>query len=199
MRNIDKYIYCLIFLVFTLNSCNISSKYDENKKTDSAIIIKAQTKILTAENPDTINFFKDCEKLMKRSWQGGLQGTNRSRDSVGYLCFSACYDCHETYEMIFVYKGGVERRKLLGYDSIRSSFKSGCNNSFKDFDCFVFVIPMKDPEKQDDIHKTRYTFPSKVKIYKLVDSANWKPLEITSVNNFQAYGDLRFKTIYGMY
>jgi hypothetical protein len=192
----NKYSILLCYVIFIFVSCNISSKNETNKKTDS---LYSEKSALNKENRhlgDTNNFLEDCRKLTKRSWEGSLQGISRSKDSAGYLCFSACYDCQETYEMIFVFKGGVLRRKSIGYDSIWASFRNGCDNKFKDFDCFVFVLPIKDPEKQDDIHKTIYTFPEKIKVYKQMDSIDWRLLYDTSVTDFGAYGNLRFETIY---
>jgi hypothetical protein len=194
----NKYLIILLYVSIILGSCNLRSKDGKAQRDDTLI---KENNDVNKENKNivnTFNFLNDCNKLKKRSWEGSLQGTNKSKDSISYLCFSACYDCQETYELIFVLRGGVERRKHLGYDSIWSTFKNVCNNKFKDFECFVFVIPMKDPEKQDNIHETIYTFPSKIKVYKQVDSDNWRLLCDTLVGDFNAYANLRFKTIYGL-
>jgi hypothetical protein len=189
--------YIVLGICFICVSCHYASTKNESKKaysksTDDTFITESRNMV------DSVTFLDNCNNFMKGSWQGALQGTNANEDSISYLCFAACYDCKETYEVIFVHKGGVEARKIIGGKKIWEEFQESCNNKFKNFDCFVFVIHVKDPEKQDDIHLTRYSFPSKVKAFKRVDLDKWMYIGTKVINNFQDYGNFRFKIIYGI-
>ena len=148
---------------------------------------------------DTIykSFLVDCEKWNEQSI-GALQGLDKPKDSTGYLCFSAYYDCPNPYEIIFVYKGGVSKRKELGYDGLEKLFPSGCQNYYRDFDCFCFEINMRDPQKQEDIHATKYTFPAAVKIYKRVMNDKWTLTQKLNIQSYTEYRYIQFKTIYGI-
>lgn len=133
---------------------------------------------------------------MNREYVGALQIANTTNDSANYLCFAACYDCPESYEIIFIYTGGIEIRKTVGYDSLSKRFEDGCNNNFSAFDCFAFVLPMRDPEKQEDIHAMNIYFPVIVKVYKRVKIDSWRYIKTVKANNFKEYVTLQFKTIY---
>src|ERR1700729_4110522 len=93
------------------NKNNSSPSY--NEKINQTNLAKLVNNGLTKES-----FLKDCSKW-EQNYLGALQGlAQKSKDSTSHLCFSAYYKLPETYEVIFAYKGGVEKRKLVGDDSI---------------------------------------------------------------------------------
>ncbi|SEN39219.1 hypothetical protein SAMN04488505_11041 [Chitinophaga rupis] len=145
---------------------------------------------------DTTGFLSNCSPFMKSAYVGVLQGTNASRDSIFNLCFAPCYDCPETYEIIFVYKGGVRERKLMDYKIMEDIFRKGCGNHFSEFDCFAFVVPIRDPEKQDDMHALNMDFPLEVKVYSRIEGDKWRKVIARRVNSFEEYGDLQLNVIY---
>ncbi|HVV53985.1 MAG TPA: hypothetical protein VHC47_01600 [Mucilaginibacter sp.] len=146
---------------------------------------------------DTVRFFQDCKMMRKKHYIGGIQGTNAGRDSTGFIAFFPCYACHDTYEILFVHKGGLKQRKTLGYDGIEKDFLSGCNDSFSKFDCFAFVVPMRDPEKQSDMHALNMDFPTTVKVYERINGNKWEFIKEQHVKTFQEYGRLQLNVIYG--
>jgi hypothetical protein len=143
------------------------------------------------------HFLKLCD-----SWDlnatGFLMGIPRGRDSLGHLCFSACYSCQNTFDIIFVLKGGLSRRIKLGDESISKIFTSGCANTFQDFDCYAFVLKMKNPDKMADMHATRYSFPTAVTVYKRIQADNWSLVKKYLVKSYKEYRTLQFNTIYGL-
>jgi len=145
---------------------------------------------------DTTGFLSNCKLLMMRSYVGALQIATAINDSSSYLGFAACYSCKESYEIIFVYKGGNEIRKSIGYDSLGKIFEKGCYNNFSEFNCFAFVLPMRDPEKQEDIHAMSIDFPVIVRVYKRIESDHWEYIKTKKVETFGDYTALQFKTIY---
>ena len=109
----NKYLVVICSLVLVDLGCNFSTKNVSKVKSDSIVAESKVGEKAIKYYVDSLDFLKDC-KLMKKSWEGSLQGIKKPQDSIGNLCFSACYDCRETYEMIFLLKGGVGRRSSLG-------------------------------------------------------------------------------------
>jgi hypothetical protein len=144
------------------------------------------------------HFLKDCAKWNDH-YSGTLQGLHqRGADSTANLCFSAYYDVKPTYEIIFLYKGGVERRKALGDKAVSDIFFKACKDQYRDFDCFTFVLPLKDPEKMEDMHASNYIFPCKVKVYRRITEDAWQSLGEHSISTYKQYRELQFRTIYGL-
>lgn len=182
-------IISIAILAF-IGSCSNHQNTDKVVKVDTLEIITKDT----AEE----SFLKDCDKWNEKS-SGRLMGLeNKPKDSTSHLCFSAYYDGPETYEIIFTYKGGVEKGKLIGDDSISNDFFKGCKNLFVDFDCFAFVIKMRDPQKQEDMHETNYSFPAYARVYKRLIADKWTLIKRVKVNSYQEYRNLQFNTIYSL-
>jgi len=146
---------------------------------------------------DTTGFLSNCKELMKNQYIGGLQGTTASRDSTGLFGFVDCYTSPETYEIIFVPKGGIEKRTLHYITQIEKNFDNGCNNNFSGFDCYAFVAPMRDPEKQEDMHAMNMDFPLTVRAYERVGMDKWKLISVLKANTFAVYSNFEFQVIYG--
>lgn len=190
----------IIFFTTFLLSCQSHS----NKKLDKFTSVDTsvnQNRTLSRINTDTsiinsVHFLGNCLELMSNSSVGSLAEIDKDKDSTGYLCFADCYDCKESYEIIFVYKGGVSVRKRLGFEGVSKEFDNGCNNNFKNFDCFAFVNPMRDPDKQKDEHAMNIDFPVTVKIYKRITGDTWEFVKKIKVKSFEEYQLVRFKTIY---
>jgi hypothetical protein len=150
------------------------------------------------ENFANISFLKDCSKWNGTS-SGALQGLDEKRkDSVRNLCFASYYKAPIPYEIIFVYKASVKKRNLLGNDLISKDFFKGCSNLYVDFNCFAFVLKMKDPSLQDDPNFTGYSFPTSIKVYTRITGDQWSFLQQVTVKSYSEYRKLQFKTIYGL-
>jgi len=187
-----------ILLLELLTQCNPSTtdqpvvKKNDSTQQQSAISFKENQK----KYFDSIDFFKDCDKLIEFSSFQGLQGTDKSRDLTGYLCIADCYDCKETYELIFKYKAGLEKIKSIEIeeDVIFNIFKSGCSNQFSDFDCYAFVYPMRQPEPGECADKngkpincdSGVDYPVKVKAYYREAGNHWIFLEEKKIKDFEA-------------
>ncbi len=200
MKAINTAVY---FVIFFLLSCESSPRYvkpNQTTSTDSNALSvkKLDTNNMVVNSTDTTHFLNNCSELMTNTEVGALMGINRNNDSTGYLCFAECYDCKEAYQIIFVHKGGVSARKRLGYEEISKEFHNGCKNNFESFDCFAFVNPMRDPDKQKDEHAMNIDFPVIVKIYKRTIGDNWKFIERSKAKTFEEYQMVLFKTIYGI-
>lgn len=152
------------------------------------------------------DFFKVPKECTIRYSSGALQGTKHSIDSIGYLCFANIY-CKKTYEIIFLYRD-LAIRKAIGYDvsDIFMNKQLGSNN-FTDFECYVFVYPQRDPERQADIGASNIDFPVKVVAYrrywdnKVVANENHYKFKFVSerkVDNFEQLSEFQFKVIYNL-
>jgi hypothetical protein len=146
-----------------------------------------------------VSFLKDCGKW-NGSYFGALQGLDpRRKDSASNLCFASYYKVTVPYEIIFVYKGSVKKRNEIGYPLIPKEFDQGCANMYANFNCFAFVLKMKDPSLQDDPNFTGYSFPTVVKAYRRISEDRWSLLKQVTVKSYSEYRRLQFKTIYGLF
>lgn len=146
---------------------------------------------------DTSGFLSDCSKWIDGSYSGYLQGVNSGQDSLGPFCFYESYGGKETFELVFAYKGIAERKDMDG-DSLWNRFKNGCKDKYPDFQCFAFVYPMRDPDKQDDMHALNFDLPLRIRAYKRVNADSWQFLKTAKVKTFEAFGAFRFNAIYGL-
>jgi hypothetical protein len=193
---ITKINYIIIIAILIL-SCNQTINKKKDSHPDSTT--STHTPNIGEAKSDTTGLLKNCNLLMDHSIIGSLQVKNASKDSTGFFGFFDNYKEPNTYEIIFVYKGGVQKRKgLAGFDTIRPRFLEGCNNNFMDFDCYAFVLPMRDPEKQDDVDAMNIDFPVMVKAYKRIGNDNWRFVKVLKVKSYDEYTMLQFKTIYGL-
>ena len=189
-------LYLLCFAASCTNNVPDISSTVSNNKIDSSFTSKKELK----RNIDTFHFINNCSELIANKSIGAIQGTNHGKDSVGYFCIADCYVSKDkgSYEIIFSYKGGIVKRKTLGYDGLSKNYDEGCANNFINFDCFAFVIPMRDPDKQKDEHAMNIDFPNIVKIYRRIENDNWVFLKRVKVNSFEEYSEQQFKIIYGL-
>lgn len=186
-------IYCIVIIVIV--SCNNSGsvkKTSLDSKDDTAITYVKGIKELI----DTTDFFSNCDELIHHSTLGSLQGVEASKDFLQRLYFGDCFDyCKETFQIIFAHKD-INKRTDGGYNSITKEFENGCSNYFKNFECFAFVCPMRDPDKQKDIHALNIDFPVVMRIYERVSGDNWSFIKKVVAKTFEEYALIRFKTIH---
>jgi hypothetical protein len=193
---INMRILIVLFLsLLVIAACNYSNSDRNVDKQKAAVNKPIANSQKAALSIDTTGFLSDCKKLSGVSI-GGLQYSPASRDSTGFMGFTACYSCTNTYEIVFVLKGGVAHRKAIGYLGLEKYIDRGCDNKYLDFDCYVFQAPMRDPEKQDDIHAVNMDFPLRVKVYKRIDGDNWHFIQAVKVDSLTDYLKLQFNTIY---
>lgn len=186
-----KYIFHIIIISVFMLSCN--PKRNKSKNSTSAA-----HKITHKSNDafDTTGFLNNCRKLAKHRSVGYLQGTNISKDSTGLFGFFDCYDNLHTYEIILVNKGGIKSRNLDSISSIDEKLDKGCDNDFSEFDCYAFVYPMRDPEKQDNMHAMNIAFPAVVKAYSRIKGDNWRFIKYLKANSFKEFSKFQFDVIY---
>lgn len=187
----------LLFIFFT--SCHDATT-SENKpnsnigNSDSTNYTDSYEKIQTSPK-DTTGFFSNCQELMYHSSLGSLQSVEADKDSLKNLYFAACYDCKTTFEIVFSHKV-PEKRKDQNYKSLSNEFTNGCAEYFKNFNCFAFVCPMRDPDKQKDVHAMNIDFPVEVRVYERTADDIWEFVKRAKVKNFKDYALLQFKSIY---
>jgi hypothetical protein len=188
---------CLLIFIFLLSCQNLAPQNREgfNKRSDSSKFVDDSEKANEGLK-DTNGFFLDCQKWSGSS-MGYLQEVESSKDSLGPFCFYESYDGKETFEAIFAYKDFVQR-KNVDQDSVWNSFKNGCSGDFKDFQCFVFAYPMRDPDKQKDIHALNVDFPVTVRVYKRLNMDHWQHLETVKVKAFKELATIQFNALYGI-
>lgn len=182
--------FWLLFIIF---SCNSNKNNNRNllvlgNEKDTALKKVAQA--ISKER-----FFDSCSSLLMS--EGGIQVLpNKSKDSTGLLCYLNYYGQEKSYEIILVYKGGVENRKKVGYNLIADIFQKGCANMFEDFDCYSFVLPMLDPEPLLGTNKSNINFPVTVKVFKRLQLDDWEFLNSIKVKSLKDFSELQFTTIY---
>ena len=186
-----KILYLLVILVFT-GCTNTSPVKSEDGNT--TIVKKSDNKLAT--KVDTLQFFKDCTEMKSRYYVGAIQDTLADRDSAGFMVIFPCYSCKETYEIILAYRGGKNVREKLGYDGVEKQYLEGCKDEFKKFECFAFVLPMRDPEKQEDLHAMNIDFPVLVKVYGQTVGNNWHLITKRVIKTFNDYAAMQVALVY---
>ena len=189
----------LIFGLITLLGCSNVISHDNINKEQPTEMTANTFKEKAVKDTSLIDFFKNSTNCTMRLSHGALQGTNHSIDSTGYLGFAGFYNCQTTYELIFLYKD-VFTRVALGYDSLSRIFfnKQVQKSAFQEFDCYAFVLPIRDPEQQADIHEMPIDFPVNVKAYKRIKSTTWQFKGELKAKTFEEYSEFQFKVIYGL-
>jgi len=184
-----KVIICIFFV-----ACNNSSNsiVPDNKSADSVSNVKSYSRSKEIRE-DTIGFLSNCDQWKKGLSEGSLQGLDINKDSLEDFCFYECYDCKETFEIAFAYKNKNEKNKE---DLMWSEFSKGCSNKFEKFNCYAFVYPMVDPDKQKDVHEINIRFPVTVRAYRRIDGDRWHLIKKEDIKDFHDLSLLRFQTIY---
>lgn len=189
-----KYKFYHIVLIVII-SCKNSTSSQNESSTDSNTSNTIFDKEDITNLKDTIGFFSNCKKWTNGSSMGYLQGVEASKDSLGSFCFYECYDCKETFRIIFVYND-INKRGGVNHDFVWTEFKNGCTNNFLKFQCYAFVYPMRDPDKQSDVHAMNIDFPIEVRVYERTSDDIWKFIKKVKTKNFNDYALLQFKSIY---
>jgi len=183
-----------ILLLICFIGCQSPNSDRKNiEKNDDVTNIKSEEMLKTVS--DTSGFLKDCNNWEGGLFMGYLQGVESGKDSLGPFCYYECYDCKKTFEIIFVYKDFTQRQNV-DHDSLFYYFKAGCNDKFKNFQCFAFVYPFKNPDKQKNVHDMNIDFPVSVKIYERITDDEWKFVRLDRVKNFKEFSKLQFNSVY---
>lgn len=141
-------------------------------------------------------FSLDCDSAKGSSSIGSLQLLPKSiKDSADLLGFGACYQCSKTYDVLFVYKGGLRKRMEMELHTFFDIFDKSCANNYVDFDVYIFQLKMKDGTDMDP-DEDPYIFPTTVKVYKRNPDKTWQYKQQKLIRNFVEYNKLRFYSIY---
>ena len=157
---------------------------------------KAARPINSGTLDTSVHFLANCSVLLQTASEGTIQqiegGTGG--DSASRLDYVECFSCKETFQAYFVLKGGFAYRKSVADSTQERLFNNGCADLFSGFDCFAFVLPMKDPGYFDD---EPFKFPETVKVYRRLKDDEWIFMKKVHVATFPKYSRLIFNTIYG--
>ena len=187
----------LILIAFLMSCQNRNEK--TNLKSNSAT---TKSRAIDTSLIDLLNPPKSC--TVEVSGGRGLQGTDHSNDSTGLMGFADFYDCPNTYQVIFLYKGKTTKQLHIPNDSLEKYFKPLDNlfnhtqkiGDFEDFVCYAFIYPQRDPEKQDDIHAMNIDFPVIAKSYKKIGITTWQYKGQIKAATFEELSEFKFRTIY---
>jgi hypothetical protein len=180
--------------MLTLLSCQNSTSTKGLNSADSSVIDSSKNyKANEPNSSDTTGFLSNCQNWTHGVFQGYLQGLDVEKDSLGTFCFYDCYDCKESFEIIFIHK---TKKGPDTDNSIWKEFENSCKNSYANFNCFVFVYPMRDPDKQKDVHAMNIDFPVGVKVYERIAGDNWNFVRAVETKSFKELSLLKFRTIY---
>jgi hypothetical protein len=192
---ISNYFGLFLFFLLYISCHRLKNEASAITTVDSVKEIDTGINLNLYFNRDTSGFFSNCQELIQHSSLGNLQGVDASKDSIKNFYFAECFDCKETYQVIFVHKD-IYRRNDEAYELLSKEFNTGCSDYFKNFYCFAFVCPMRDPDKQKDPHALNVDFPTIVRVYKRMNNDNWKFIKESNVMNYKQYALLKFKSIY---
>lgn len=119
-----------------------------------------------------------------------LQGVERS-DSSGPYIIKKYYGEPLTYSMIFYPKN-------IAKDSVKlSMIRTAGLNRYRDFICFAFVYPMKNPSLLKDYHDSNVSYPISIKSYSHSDG-KWTYLSEDSVHNVTELSRFEIRSIYSV-
>lgn len=134
------YIQAVIIILLISCQSSTSSQRDADKNHDSVTSVTTSAS-LNKNLKGTAGFLSNCQKWSNGISEGYLQGVEASKDSLGDFCFYECYDCKETFEIIFIHK---TKRGSDTDNSMWNEFENSCSNQYANFNCFAFVYPMRD-------------------------------------------------------
>jgi len=192
------------FLLFlTFYGCGLSNSNTIKDSTTDKVVTKTSiddSVSVTSEKTidDTtryshFNFLKGCNEFERAI--GSIQGATES-DSIGPYPIADCFIAKETYELLFVPKEEFSIRKKMSFEDLKKRYFA--DTSYATFDCYAFVVPMLDPEKQKDMHKDYTQYPSDVKVYKRVRLDSWKLLTKRRINSLSEYARLELDCIFNI-
>lgn len=191
-------ISTLLYSILIFISSDVSGMKTGFQKIDSIPIRQSGRLIVSIDT--AVHFFKHCMDLLEsQAGLGHLQDVegHPTFDSTGPFYSVACYHCKESYEVYFDLKGGFAERNTISEDSIWRLAGRGCQNLFSAFNCYAFVLPMRNPDEQDDEHAMNIDFPVIVKVYKRINLDNWRFVKKVHISTFSKYSRLIFNCIYG--
>mgnify|MGYP001599118981 FL=1 len=188
---------CLFMILF---GCNDGSK--NNIEDSTLAIVKGKSKnkdsntqigkaSIDTSKYSSIDYLKGITELEISI--GNLQGISKS-DSVGPYVMADCNDCNETYELLLVPIEDFDKRKRFTVNDLKKRFFS--DPSYKEFQCYAFVIPMLSSEQQIDIHLDNNKYPSDVKVFKRDENNRWVLLTTRKVNSLSDLSRLQLDCIF---
>lgn len=183
-------------LVIACISCNdsvslTSSKTDQSNVDSVSSVTFPEKREVTVK--DTTGFLSNCQNWNSGTSMGYLQGVKSDKDSLGAFSFYECYDCDNTFQIIFIHKN---KRGVDNDNSVWDEFERSCSNKYENFNCFAFVYPMRDPDKQKDVHEMNIDFPVTVKAYERITDDNWRFVKKIEAKTFKELSSFQFLIIY---
>src|SRR5688572_21577822 len=142
--------------------------------------------VIACKNPAEKSVIKTGPDSMAVSISGQNEKFNNKADTINFFS-----NCSELLSRSMTGTLQDENSNLLD-----TELRSGCKNAFENFHAFAFVYPMKDPDKQPDVHALNINFPINIKVFERIIGDKWNFLRTVEVNTLEEYWNLRFKTIY---
>jgi hypothetical protein len=131
---------------------------------------------------DTLGFLSNC-KNWSSTYEGYLQALERSKDSLGPFFFYESYNTGASFELIF-----VPKEKGKNWDD----YQNGCANQYRDFDIYSFVYPLRDPDKQKDVHQINIDFPVSVRLFRRDSADLWQYKGVRTARSLSELTELEF-------
>lgn len=177
-------IYCLI-----IHGCQNPRQVDHSQNDqiiNNCNTLKSKLSLMSFKYGDTLN----CNVLticpIMDSWIGSIQ--NLEKDSeLNLLGFKSCMTDSLSFDMVF---NIIEKSKI---NSLSELFDKGESNNYKDFNIYLFLIPMKNKEEfeSSNPHGDPNIYPSIVYIFKRVEISKWLFLKSEKVNSLKEYSLLQ--------
>ena len=192
----NKVYSILLFICLSCQNSTLTKKKNVSNSFSSDTLSQKVTDFDEMYVKDTTGFLSNCQNRISGSSMGYLQEVPSRKDSLGAFCFYECYDCKETFEIVFIHKN---KQGPDTDNSVWDEFEKSCHNNFSNFNCFAFVYPMRDPDKQKDIHAMNIDFPVMIKAYERITNDNWKFVKEIKAKKFKEFSLFQFKTIYHLH
>ena len=182
-------LYTCIAFIFSacLNNTNRKIALKDsafNKKIEGYNDSNSTIKSMPSDSvPDFLSF-----KMKERSF-GIFQNIDRT-DSAGPYVHWKYYSDTLSFELIF-YPKNISK-KLVEFSSFERKYGQ---NNYVDFNCFAFVYPMIDPEKDGDYHADNTPYPVTVKAY-FRKNGLWNFVSSREVKNMTELSKYRVDVMY---
>ena len=182
-------IYPILILI--LYSCtNHRANVDTKDSSVQPISDTNENKYTVANRNDSkaIPDFLAIANTVKNASRVYLQGVEKSDSSGPYVIKEFVGDTL-SFDLIFYPKNGNKS------DVTFEGIKGARMNDYHDFYCFVFVYPMKDPDKMKDYHADNAVYPVVVNSYVRKENS-WTFLSQAKARNLSELSEYEIKTLY---
>ena len=184
--------YLTLVYIFVALACNNPATVNSPEKEDSIKPTPRTNEIKPGNNAELqqsgIPDFLDLVKNNTEKGRMWLQGVEKS-DSTGPYVIEEFFSDTLNFRLLYYPRDG--NKAAVDFNTVAN----GKKNNFKDFICFAFVYPMKNPNTMEDEHAENTKYPVTVKAYVRKETV-WNFSSESKVNSLKELSQFEIRSIY---